>query len=369
MSATETPSDPLPSARLFYREAGSDKEYHAAVLQRADGYVVEFAFGRRGSTLRPGTKTQAPVSRERALAIYTSLIDSKTREGYTPDGTGTLFVGTPLDERRSGLLPQLLNAIDAAEMDAYLCNDAWMVQEKIDGERRLCRCTEKDVEGVNRKGLLVPLPADLHKDLLQLTETAGAGTVLDGEVVGDLFHIFDLLAHGSEDLRSTPAGARLDRLGSLWDEADARCSAPLDHIRLVQTGRGIAAKTALLHAVRGRGGEGIVLKREDAPYTAGRPASRGSQLKFKLWESATCLVHAVNAQRSVAVALLDGDAVVPVGNVTIPANRVPPATGAIVEVRYLYAYPGGALYQPQYQGERPDMDRGDCVLSQVKYRV
>jgi bifunctional non-homologous end joining protein LigD len=47
---------------------------------------------------------------------------------------------------------------------------------------------------------------------------------------------------------------------------------------------------------------------------------------------------------------------VSVGNVTIPVNFDIPRVGSVVEVRYLYAYPGGSLYQPVYLGARTDVD-------------
>jgi bifunctional non-homologous end joining protein LigD len=46
-----------------------------------------------------------------------------------------------------------------------------------------------------------------------------------------------------------------------------------------------------------------------------------------------------------------------------------PVTGQIIEVRYLYAYPGGSLYQPVYLGRRDDLEREDCNLRQLKYRA
>jgi bifunctional non-homologous end joining protein LigD len=48
-----------------------------------------------------------------------------------------------------------------------------------------------------------------------------------------------------------------------------------------------------------------------------------------------------------------------VGNVTIPANHALPKVGDLVEVRYLYHYPGGSLYQPIYLGSRSDKDLPD----------
>lgn len=356
----------LPNTRLYYREGGSDKEYHAAVIAQGDaGYLVNFAFGRRGSTLRPGTKTQAPVTLEQATAIYQKLIDGKMREGYTPDGTGQVFVGSEMEERKSGYLPQLLNPIDHDELETYLADDSFLLQEKLDGERRLILRDTDGAKGINRKGLFVPLIQALHDEVCSVLD---GGTVLDGELVGETYHVFDLLQRGDTDLRNEPVHSRLKHLADLMAEAEQRLGRGLVHLKLVATGDNEATKRALLESVRSRGGEGVVFKRRDTGYKAGRPASRGNHVKFKLWESATCFVTAVNAQRSVAVAVLDGETVVAVGNVSVPVSHAVPAVGTIAEIKYLYAYPGGSLYQPQYRGARTDLDRDECTISQLKYK-
>ena len=59
---------------------------------------------------------------------------------------------------------------------------------------------------------------------------------------------------------------------------------------------------------------------------------------------------------------------VEVGNVTIPANKDIPKEGQIVEVRYLYAYRGGSLFQPTYLGPRTDVLKDECTFSQLKYK-
>jgi bifunctional non-homologous end joining protein LigD len=357
----------LPNTKLYYREGGSDKEYHAAVIAQGDaGYLVNFAFGRRGSTLRPGTKTQAPVPLEQATAIYQKLIDGKMREGYTPDGTGQVFVGGDLEERKSGYLPQLLNPISYDELEAYLADDTFLLQEKLDGERRLLLRDADGAKGINRKGLFVPLIQPLHDEVCAVLD---AGTILDGELVGETYYVFDLLQRGETDLRNEPVHSRLKQITDLMTEAERRHGQPFVHLKLVVTGEDAATKRALLEAVRSRGGEGVVFKRRDAAYKAGRPASRGNHVKFKLWESATCFVTAVNAQRSVAVAVLDGESVVGVGNVSVPVSHAVPTVGTIAEIKYLYAYPGGSLYQPQYRGARTDLDREECTLSQLKYKA
>ncbi len=104
----------------------------------------------------------------------------------------------------------------------------------------------------------------------------------------------------------------------------------------------------------------------DAQYVPGRPNSGGAHLKLKFTASASCKVLGQNeGKRSVALAVRQepGNGFVEIGNVTIPANVAIPPADALVEIRYLYAYPGGSLYQPVYLGVRDDIEHADAVPS------
>jgi len=46
-------------------------------------FIVNFAFGRRGSTLGTGTKTASPVDHDTAKGIYDKLVNEKRAKGYT----------------------------------------------------------------------------------------------------------------------------------------------------------------------------------------------------------------------------------------------------------------------------------------------
>ena len=74
--------DRIQSTSLYFREGASDKEYHAAIEPKADGFIVTFAYGRRGNTLTVGTKTEAPVSLDEATKVFGKLIASKIAKGY-----------------------------------------------------------------------------------------------------------------------------------------------------------------------------------------------------------------------------------------------------------------------------------------------
>lgn len=72
-------------ARLGFREGNSDKVYEVDLVEVVPGqYVVNFRYGRRGSSLRDGTKTPLPLALDKARSVFTALVAEKTRGGYQP---------------------------------------------------------------------------------------------------------------------------------------------------------------------------------------------------------------------------------------------------------------------------------------------
>ena len=354
---------------LHNTEGGSDKIYRIILTQSDEGFTVHYANGRRGGTLATGTKTAVPVKWPEARKIVNKLLAEKIGKGYVPiadtmmgePGTESAMAVRPSD---SGIRPQLLNPIAPEELDGLLKDDAYIAQPKYDGERRLVRSQGGTVTGINRKGQTVALPPVIADAIAGLN----LELLIDGEQIGDRLYIFDLLEQEGTDLRGTPLGARLAKLLNLASFAKLPVSddAPLC---LAETAWGITKKRALLTRITQEDGEGIVFKRIDSPYTSGRPNSGGPQLKHKLYDSLSAIVAGLNAQRSVALDLVDDcGRRIPVGNVSIPVNHPVPAMGAVVEVRYLYAYNGGALYQPVFEGLRTDIAPSECLASQRKFK-
>ena len=377
---------------LYFKQGSSDKEYHAAIEPPESGtlkgeptqagstsggstsggggggggYIVTFAYGRRGGTLATGTKTAKPVDFETAKRIFDKLVQEKVAKGYRPAATQTgqvVYQAGRLDQRVTGILPQLLNAVDENEAQALLSDPFWWMQEKHDGRRVLIEKSAGSVTGINRRGLSIALPATVAEHVRALK---GDRFVLDGEAVGESYFVFDLLEHDGRDLR---AAAYRERLGAMDFIADAELDSR-SPVRLVETAIAHPAKKAMLARLRELKREGVVFKRHDAPYSPGRPASGGPALKLKFTSTASCVVAAGRpAKRSVALELLDGDRRVGVGHVTIPPNHSVPGAGRVVEVRYLYAYPGGALFQPVYLGTREDITPSECTTGQLKYKA
>ncbi len=345
---------------LYYRDGSSDKVYQAAIEPAGSQFVVNFAFGRRGSTLTTGTKTSSPVDYVAAKKIYTKLVGEKKAKGYMEGADGTPY--QQADKQASGILPQLLNSVEEAEVELLLRDDDYCAQEKFDGKHLLIRKQDEDLEGINKKGLVVGLPQTVANEL----RSVAGSFIPDGESVGDDYHAFDLLEYKGENFRLLPYRIRLARLIDLL----RLTRSDYKYIRLVETAFTTRQKRELWERLRRENREGIVFKRLDAPYVSGRPNSGGPQLKFKFVATASVVVARINVQRSVEVSLLQGRNLASCGNVTIPANHQIPRVGDVVDVRYLYAYRDSlALYQPVYLGPRDDVDPGECLVSQLKFKA
>lgn len=343
---------------LYFKEGASDKVYQCSIEPAGELFVVNFSYGRRGTTLNTGTKTNVPVPYDNAKRIFDKLVKEKQSKGYTVGEDGTPYQQT--ESKPSGLIPQLLNPIEEPEMLQLIKNNEWCCQEKFDGRRMLVRKQGPAINGINKKGNLVGLP----ELLFQVIQQFEGDLVLDGEAVGDIYYAFDLLILNQVDIRSWTYRQRLTALMNLLFSQQQRV------IKLADTAYSAKDKQRMLDLLLEKNKEGIVLKLLEAPYTSGRPNSGGSQLKYKFVATLSAVVAKVNSQRSVEIRLLNGKGWVTAGNVTIPANHEVPKVGSVVEVRYLYALrESGCLYQPVYLGVRDDVQQHECVASQLKFKA
>jgi len=352
---------------LAFREGTSDKVYRAAIEKGDGGFLVNFAYGRRGATLTTGTKTQAPVDYEKAVKLYTKLIQVKTGKGYRP-AEGTELEGglgssvTDLDQRDTGMRAQLLNPISEEDAEQYLGDPDWGMQEKFDGKRMQFKKVGDLVIAANKLGLQVGYPTVLARQL----EKIPVDFEIDGECIGEKLYLYGLQSYDGVDYRKSDYAARYNTLAR-------RFSGVGDNITVASLRTTVKSKKEFFVMLRVADKEGAVFKRLSAPWSAGRPNSGGNALKCKFWESCSCVVSKVNNKRSIAVMLLSNGTLsadeIPMGNVTIPPNKEIPTRGQIVEVKYLYvAGKGGSLYQPIYLGVRDDVQLSECALKNQKLK-
>jgi len=347
----------LENTTLYYREGSSDKVYKCGIEQAGERFVVNFAYGRRGSTMNTGTKTNVPVVYDDAKRIFDKLVKEKTAKGYRAGENGTPYQHT--ESKPSGLLPQLLNSIDERQVLGLMKENAWCAQEKFDGRRLIVRKLGADITGINKKGNLIGLP----QPLLKVIAEYGTDVVLDGEAIGNNYYAFDLLNLDGIDVRNWPYRERLAALMNLLFGIQQTV------IKFVETAFTLDQKLAMLDKLKKGRKEGIVFKEVHSAYASGRPNSGGFHLKYKFVATLSAVVARVNRQRSVELQLIGDDGWASCGNVTIPANHKIPRTGRVVEIRYLYAFPeSGVLYQPLYLGPRDDVDEDECQTSQLKFK-
>ena len=355
----------LKSISLYFQEGSSDKEYHIQLVQETSGYVVNFQYGRRGAALKGGTKTDTPVDLPKAEKIYESLLREKKAKGYQEDTTGATasaytkvsnlpyLTTSSSTQNVAHITPQLLNIIDNPEY--YIDNDNYLAQEKKDGERRMIINSKSNVIGLNKKGIEVPLPNAIALSIVDLC-------ILDGEIIGEQYFVFDILYFNGVSLKELPCQERIKLLSTLKFGKS---------ITIVPTAYTKEEKGQMYIDLQNANKEGIVFKNKYSVYKSGRPNSGGDQLKFKFYKTATFIVANMTAnKRSVGVELIGSqNNRVFMGKVTIPPNFDIPDIGDLVEIRYLYAYKDGAIYQPVYLGIRNDSDLSDATMKQIIYKA
>jgi len=396
-------SKTLETITLYFREGGSDKFYVASIKEDGGKHSVPVTWGRRGTSGQSGYKAEG-VSYEEAKKAYDKVVKEKTGKGYhegegmvphagIPSGDvsldgldtawdsakrkidwkdGGVAKGTtesviPTSKVSSGLLPQLLNEIEEEEVGKYINDNNYCAQEKHDGKRRMLRYQSGKTEGINKKGQVVGYPA-VFEDACRCTAELGGlkNFIMDGEEVVEVFHAFDLLSLNGEDLRGMTYEARFHKLAMLNIQTST--------ISVVDTAYTTKEKRALYDRLKKEGKEGIVFKRLAGVHKVGYGHS--DMVKFKFYATASVVVMKHNAKNSVAIGVYDHpnsiekgfSKLVPVGNVTMIGHEKPPV-GTVVEVKYLYAYKGGSLYQPAYLGIRDDTYASDCLMSKLKFKA
>lgn len=363
------------TSSFYYTAGNSDKVYHLSLQEDLAGWVVNTQYGRRGKALQIGTKTKMALPYDEALGVYEDAIKERLSKGYTPEESGEIYLNPETAGRITGLTPMLLNSFveEVFTAEDALNDEDWMMQEKYDGERQMLAVkNEEEIVLANRKGLEIATPPSLKEAAIALFKSTGAFTV-DGERMGSAFVVFDVLVWKGVDVTAEPANYRI----SLADLEELSYSSQLNEnsiglykLRTIP-GHDIEAKKEFFNELKERNAEGAVFKQTKSEYHAGRPSRLGSALKEKFVKTASVIVTATHkSKRSVSMGVLtEAGEIVEVGNVTIPSNKDIPVVGDLVEVRYLYAYEQGSLFQPVYLGKRGDIDREACVVAQLVYKA
>lgn len=363
------------SIKLFFQEQPSDKVYNVALVETGGAYTVRVEWGRRGANLNKGTKA-VNVELAAAEKAYEKVVKQKTRKGYEvlseenkpaevapPAGEGSASKVAGDQREKLGQRAQLLNSIADDGVETLLASDAIVAQQKLDGMRVLLHIVEGKAVATNREGQITALAST--SEVAAAFRGAPEGSIFDGELVGRDYWVFDLIAYGDEDLREAGYEERYERLCGIGVETDG--------VIVVPTAWDEDEKRRLFAALEAQNAEGIVFKERDAPYTMGRPASGGAQLKYKFTKSADVVITE-NAGNAYQMAVYHRGELRPAGKVfagttnesraeldrMLVAGEVP-----VAEVKYLYATDDHVLFQPVFVRLRDDKDAADCVRDQL----
>jgi bifunctional non-homologous end joining protein LigD len=78
------PTDPRPiseGATFHFHERSSNKVYQVTIKPKGDGFVVTFAYGRRGGRLMNSAQTLSPVPFRVAKKLYDKLVKARDPKG------------------------------------------------------------------------------------------------------------------------------------------------------------------------------------------------------------------------------------------------------------------------------------------------
>jgi bifunctional non-homologous end joining protein LigD len=227
----------------------------------------------------------------------------KHKDPFAGKGDLTQNVHSVLPERlpaerlvpsgRPQAMPQALVPMQAELTDSAFDHADWMWEPKLDGYRALAFVSERGVVLRSRRGL--DLAPDFPRLAAELGKQAVSAMLLDGEIVAfdasgtpsfnalqnrapqTVFYCFDLLHFAGIDLRKAPYADRRRYL--------AQCLLPSPLVQLVHASQ---EGTQLQAAALASGLEGVVGKRKDSRYEAGRRSA--SWLKVKANRSADFVV-------------------------------------------------------------------------------
>ena len=285
--------------------------------------------------------------------------------------------------KSTGYYPQLLTEIDEELAEKLILDNDWLAQQKVDGTRMIVKWDGKEVTASNKLGKGINVPADLTEEIKLIVPV-----VLDGEYCDGKLHVFDILQHKDEDLRTNNCEVRMDVL----DNLSVVLSENLQALVILPTAFTAGQKKRLFATLKSNNSEGIVFKRKNAVLSEGKANKAinakgeivADYLKHKFVKSVDCIVvPAKNGKRAFdcyVYKVLGGPETVSIGSVASGVKdsdmeylqlEVARGKKVVAEVRYLYATgagkttDGSQLYQSAFLRFRDDKPYDQCVLNQL----
>lgn len=300
----------MKSADLYYTDGGSDKEYHAKIEKEGTGYVVNISYGRRGTNLATGAKTDVPVSLEEAEKVFDKVVREKTSKGYTASITGAVVKAAG----GGALKPMLCQPCTVEDARLQYDSTEWVVERKLDGVRAY-------IQGgrlYDRRGV------DITKRFPEFSQIETIMDVLDGEIVAQSGEFSDVSGrmHLRDEFKVKILSKKSPAIFVAFDIVVPGVRVT-NRIAQLSTGyfpRGIPRFDWMNEVprfsdfedgwdkVNAGGWEGLILKQRDSVYQEGKRSA--DWLKVKAFAEATAVfVKLENHPRGVRLETADGRSV------------------------------------------------------------
>ncbi len=246
------------------------------------------------------------------------------------------------------------------DQDELINDDEWVAEEKLDGQRFLVKVVDCEASCFNRKGEELNIPTHIAASF---DHNGFQGTwIFDGELVEDIYTIFDILMIRDQDITNKSWSLRkgaMDAIKSIW--------LPPEFIRFTRSHESSQDKERLIRTVINEGLEGVVFKNKQSTY---KPGKSNLWLKYKITDTCDALVIELNRKgkiQAVTIGLYHNDELISVGGLKIPVDMVGKIElDTVVEVRYLYSTADIKLYQPVFLRTRQDKNSLECTTDQLE---
>ena len=229
----------------------------------------------------------------------------------------------------------------------YFESPSWTMQEKLDGKRCVISTGSK-LSALSRNNLPLQLSEELHGFLCGLPP----GWTFDGELIGSVYYVFDVLEVNSNQVSNFSWKDRYNILTSILTK-------DYEFIKLVPC---LTSKSAEFDRLRQDNTEGVIFKDLRSSYTG------GEWFKFKFYKSVDCIVTdtALNSKNSLELSVYTDNRLLPIGQLSSLTGDGPRVKcGDIVEVTYLKFTTNRRLYQASNPKLRTDKLPEECTIEQL----
>lgn len=268
-------------------------------------------------------------------------------------------------------VPMAFDQAPVADVPKYIEDPAYHFQQKVDGIRGQLVIepgkkpwfrSKSGQQLVNSSAAKITGP--LLAKLGAQSDYDGPRYTIDGELLDGKWYVFDVAVDGAE---KTPWEDRM-RTAEAWVSEMHKLG--LKNIQALPVARTPEEKRKLWEAVSASGGEGVMMKRRDAPYNYGSRVKHTLKAKITSTADVVVMERNIDGKENARIGIHIGGKLVSIGTVSMQGKEksAPVSVGDVIEVEYLWANPANHnLQQPRMVKRRPDKVPADSTAEQLRF--